>query len=230
MSEPPPLVVDVASTHGDFTLEAAFEAGPGVTGIFGRSGAGKTTLLHLIAGLYRPRRGQIALSGETLVDVARGVFMPKHKRRIGLVFQDAQLFPHMTVAQNLAFGRWFAPREENGVSSEHVIDVLGIAALLGRRPQKLSGGEKQRVALARALLSAPRLLLLDEPLAGLDDARRQEILPLIERVRDDFKVPMLYVTHARDEVMRLASKVIVLEAGRVTTTGTPAEVLAQNDR
>ena len=225
MSVEPPLSVDVMSKHGGFTLAAAFEAGSGVTALFGRSGAGKTTMLHLIAGLYRPDRGRIALFGEPIVDIAGGVYVPKHKRRIALVFQDAQLFPHMTVAQNLRFGRWFAPRGDNGVAFDHVVETLGIGALLERRPAKLSGGEKQRVALARALLASPRLLLLDEPLAGLDDARRQEILPLIERVRDEFAVPILYVTHARDEVVRLASKVIVLDAGRVVAEGAPAEIL-----
>ncbi|MGQ0455796.1 MAG: molybdenum ABC transporter ATP-binding protein [Hyphomicrobium sp.] len=220
-----PLWVDVASQHGDFMLDAAFEASPGVTALFGRSGAGKTTMLHLIAGLYRPKRGRIVCRGETLVDVERRIFVAKHKRRIGLVFQDAQLFPHMTVAQNLKFGSWFAPRAETAVAFDHVVEALGIDALLERRPARLSGGEKQRVALARALLASPRLLLMDEPLAGLENARRQEILPLIERMRDDFKIPIIYVTHARDEVLRLAAKVVVIDAGRVTAQGAPEAAL-----
>ncbi len=219
-----PLSVDVQSRHGDFVLNAAFEAASGLTALFGRSGAGKTTTLHLIAGLYRPQRGRIACRGETLVDVERRIFVPKHKRRIGLVFQDAQLFPHLTVIQNLNFGRWFAPQDASLVDLDHVVETLGIGALLNRRPALLSGGEKQRVALARALLASPRLLLMDEPLAGLDEERRREILPLIERTRDEFAVPILYVTHAREEVVRLASKVVVLDAGCVTATGSPAEI------
>lgn len=224
---PPLLRVDIAARHGDFLLDAAFEADPGVTALFGRSGAGKTTLLHHIAGLYRPHRGRIDCRGEALVDVEQRIFVPKHKRRVGLVFQDAQLFPHLTVAQNLKFGRWFAPEPEAGVDFDHIVETLGIGNLLARRPAKLSGGERQRVALARALLAGPRLLLMDEPLAGLDDARRQEILPLIERVRDEFSAPILYVTHARDEVSRLASKVVVLDAGRVVSEGAPTDVLAR---
>lgn len=225
-TQPPPVRVDIASRHGEFLLDAAFTAGPGVTALFGRSGAGKTTVLHHIAGLYRPQRGRVDVGGEALVDVERGIFVPKHKRRVGLVFQDAQLFPHLTVAQNLKFGRWFAGDADAGVDYGHVVETLGIGSLLQRRPAKLSGGERQRVALARALLAGPRLLLMDEPLAGLDDARRQEILPLIERVRDELAAPILYVTHARDEVLRLASKVVVLDAGRVIAEGAPAEMLA----
>lgn len=211
---------------GAFTLDVDFGCGRGITALFGPSGAGKTTILNVIAGLLQPERGRITLSGETLLDTDAGIRIPRHRRRIGMVFQDAQLFPHLTVAQNIAFGRWFAPREQPGaIPLDSVVDVLGIAALMGRRPARLSGGEKQRVALARALLSSPRLLLMDEPLAGLDDARRQEILPLIERVRDDFAIPTLTVTHARDDAIRLASRVVVLEGGRIRAVGEPSALL-----
>jgi len=208
------LTVDCGVTLGDFPLNARFTAGPGITVLFGPSGAGKTTVLSLVAGLIRPDRGRIALNGNVLCDVAAGVFVPAYKRRIGLVFQDAQLFPHLTVAQNLAFGGWFN-RQSNGLRRETVVDVLGIGHLVERRPARLSGGEKSRVALARALLSSPRYLLMDEPLSALDEDKRTAILPLIERVRDEFGVPMLYVTHARDEAQRLARRVIRLADGRV---------------
>jgi molybdate transport system ATP-binding protein len=208
------LEVDCTAVTGTFELDARFTAGPGITVLFGPSGAGKTTLLHLVAGLIRPQRGRITLEGDVLADTAARIFVPAHKRRIGLVFQDAQLFPHLTVAQNLAYGRWFA-RHVSSVPQEHVIDVLGIGALMERRPTRLSGGEKSRVALARALLASPRLLLLDEPLSGIDEEKRQSILALIERIRDEFGVPMLYVTHARDEAQRLANRLITVERGLV---------------
>ncbi len=208
------LDVDCGVTLGDFTLDVRFTTGPGITVLFGPSGAGKSTILGLVAGLIRPDRGRIVLNGEVMCDLSAGVFAPPHKRRIGLVFQDAQLFPHLTVAQNLAFGGWFN-QSSPGLSREHVTEVLGIRHLLERRPARLSGGEKSRVALARALLSSPRLLLMDEPLSALDEEKRQTILPLIERVRDEFGVPMLYVTHARDEAQRLARRVVKLVHGKV---------------
>lgn len=207
------LTIDCTVRLGAFRLAAAFTAGPGITVLLGPSGAGKTTILHIVAGLIRPDRGRIVLDGEVLCDTAARSFVPPHNRHIGLVFQDAQLFPHLTVAQNLAFGSWFN-RGATQLSRDHVIDVLGIGGLLERRPARLSGGEKSRVALARALLSSPRLLLMDEPLSGLDDDKRQAILPLVESVRDEFGVPMLYVTHAKDEAQRLANRVITVEKGR----------------
>ena len=217
--------VDVRLARGAFRLECAFRAESGALALFGRSGSGKSTVLALIAGLLRPDAGHVRIDGETLVDVAAGVFVPPHRRRVGVVFQDAQLFPHLTVDQNLSFGRWFARGRPESVPRDQVVACLGLQDLLSRRPSRLSGGEKQRVSLGRALLSSPRLLLMDEPLAGLDEARREEILPLIERVRDEFAVPILYVTHAREEARRLAGKVLVLERGRVTACGPPAAIL-----
>lgn len=210
---------------GAFELDAAFHNGAGITALFGRSGSGKSTLISLIAGLMRPDYGRIRLDGQVLTDTANGVFVPKHRRRIGLVFQDALLFPHLTVRQNLLFGRWFRPRDAPGVSHDMLVATLGIAHLLQRWPAQLSGGERQRVALGRALLASPRLLLLDEPLASLDMPRKLEILALIERLRDELRIPMVYVSHAVEEVVRLASTVVILDGGRVTAVGAPAEVL-----
>jgi len=225
MTELSPLSVRAIAARGDFTLDVAFEGDKGLTALFGPSGSGKTTILNLIAGLIRPGSGRIAVAGEVLTDTDAGIFVAPHKRRVGFVFQDAQLFPHLTVGQNIKFGRRFTQPADDALSVDTVTSVLGIGPLIERRPATLSGGEKQRVALARALLSSPRILLMDEPLAGLDDDRCQEIMALIERVRDAFKVPIVYVTHARDEVRRLASRVIKLDGGRVVAAGTAAELL-----
>ncbi len=193
--------------------------------MFGRSGSGKSTTINLIAGLARPDRGRIVLDGRILVDTATGVYVPNHRRRVGLVFQDSQLFPHLSVRQNLLFGRWFAPSEERRIAFEPVVETLGIGPLLARKPAGLSGGEKQRVALGRALLASPRVLLMDEPLASLDHERKLEILPLIERLRDEFRIPIVYVSHSVEEVGRLASRVVVLESGRVVAVGGVEDVL-----
>lgn len=211
--------------QGSFRLDAAFEAGAGITSLFGPSGAGKTTILNIIAGVQRPDIGRVVVREKTLVDTNVGIYVPAYRRRVGVVFQDGQLFPHLTVEQNINFGRWFTPPEVDQVPLSLVVDVLGIGQLLKRRPARLSGGEKQRVALARALLSSPHVLLLDEPLSGLDDARREEIMGLIERVRDEFSIPIVYVTHTRDEVKRLASRVVHLKDGCVVAMGTPNAVL-----
>ncbi|WP_454811761.1 molybdenum ABC transporter ATP-binding protein [Labrys neptuniae] len=212
-----------------FTLESAFTSDGGITALFGRSGSGKTTLLNAMAGLIRPDSGHIRLDGQTLFEASSRTFLAPHRRRIGLVFQDAQLFPHLTARQNLLYGRFFNRRSLDvagpKLEFDAVVGVLGIEKLLGRRPNALSGGEKQRVAIGRALLASPRLLLMDEPLAALDAPRKLEILPLIERVRDEMKVPILYVSHAVEEVARLAARVVVLEAGQVSRIGTPQDVL-----
>lgn len=224
----PIISITVERRRGNFALDVAFETDSLSNAIFGPSGAGKTTLLNLIAGLEKPDRGKIVVNGRTLFDSTVGIDVPKHKRRIGLVYQDAQLFPHMTVRQNIAFAEWFAAENGRAVNLNLVIEVLGLAHLLDRRPTRLSGGEKQRVALARALLSSPELLLLDEPLASLDDARRLEILPLLERVRDQFHIPLIYVTHRSDELLRLATWMAVLKEGHIAAQGPPQSVLSRN--
>ena len=223
----PGLSVEVEHEHGAFRLAAAFEAPAGVTALFGRSGSGKTTLVNVIGGLVRPRRARVSVDGMVLVDTARGLDVPAHRRRVGYVFQEARLFPHLSVRQNLAFGRWFAPRREAGHDVGLLVDLLGIGHLLQRRPGGLSGGERQRVAIGRALLAKPRLLLMDEPLASLDEARKAEILPFLERLRDEAAIPIVYVSHALPEVARLADTLVVLDEGRVTAAGPTSDILAR---
>lgn len=208
-----------------FALEVAFEAGAGVTALFGRSGAGKSTVVEAVAGLLRPEAGRVVLDDEVLFDTAAGVRVPVHRRRIGYVFQDHRLFPHLSVAQNLGYGQRFL-RSARPPRTTDITALLGLEDLMDRRPAELSGGERSRVAIGRALLSAPRLLLLDEPLAALDAARKAEILPYLERLRDESGVPMLYVSHAVAEVARLASEVVVLDDGCVRAQGPAAEIFA----
>ena len=212
------LRVDVAKQLGDFALGAAFEAAGGATALFGPSGAGKTSVINMIAGLTKPDRGRIALDGETLFDSAARIDVPAWRRRIGIVFQEGRLFPHLSVRHNLDYGRWMSGHADASEFAR-VTELLDIGHLLDRRPGKLSGGERQRVAIGRALLMRPRLSLLDEPLASLDAARKDDILPYLERLRDDAKVPMIYVSHAASEVKRLATHVVMLDGGRVTATG-----------
>ena len=224
------LDVDVRHTLGDFHLDARFTAQPGLTALFGRSGAGKSSLVNIVAGLITPRSGKVIVDGQPLVDVERGVFVPRHRRRVGYVFQDSRLFPHFSVQQNLLYGRWFA-KGADGASGDFasVVSLLGISSLLDRRPDSLSGGEKQRVAIGRALLARPRLLLMDEPLASLDEARRSEIMPYIERLRDEAGVPILYVSHSLSEVARLATTVVILSDGKVAAVGPVTETLPLAD-
>lgn len=217
--------VDIARHVGSFDLKVAFSNADGITALFGRSGSGKSLTIGLIGGLDRPDRGHVILDDRILVDTHKRIFVPAYRRRIGIVFQDSRLFPHLSVRQNLLFGRWFAPRAARPINFDAVVETLGIGHLLGRGPGKLSGGERQRVAIGRALLSCPKLLLMDEPLAALDTQRRSEILPLIERLRDEFKIPIVYVSHDIEEVARLASRVVVLERGHVIAIGDPADVL-----
>lgn len=219
------LSVALAHAFPGFRLDLAFEAPPGVTALFGPSGSGKTTVVNAVAGLLRPDRGRVVVDGTVLLDTARGIALPPHRRGAGYVFQEGRLLPHLTVRQNLLYGRWFAPRDRPGPELGEVVDLLGLGALLRRRPAALSGGERSRVALGRALMSKPRVLLLDEPLAALDDARKAEILPYLERLRDDTRLPILYVSHSRAEVARLAGTVVHMEAGRVVGIG-PAASLA----
>jgi molybdate transport system ATP-binding protein len=219
------LEVRLRHAFGVFTLDAAFTAPQGITVLFGRSGSGKTTLVNAVAGLLRPDDGRIAVDGALLTDTAERVCLPPHRRRVGYIFQEGRLFPHLTVRQNLNYGTWFAPKGAAREGMGRVVDLLGIGHLLERRPGALSGGEKQRVAIGRALLSAPRLILADEPLAALDEARKAEILPYFERLRDEVSVPILYVSHSASEVARLATTVVALDAGRVVAQGPAAEVL-----
>lgn len=223
------LLVDICHRLDAFELEAAFETSGRLVALFGPSGSGKTTLVNLIGGLIRPDAGRIAVDGGTLVDTAAGIFIPPHRRRIGYVFQDARLFPHMTVSQNLRYGRWFAPAGERYAEFSHVVELLGIGELLDRRPSLLSGGEKQRVAIGRALLASPRLVLMDEPLASLDEARKAEIMPYIERLRDETKIPIVYVSHSVAEVARLATDIVVLADGKVTAFGPTSGILQRLD-
>jgi len=213
------LRVDIVKQLGEFSLEASFESQGRVTGLFGASGAGKTSLINLIAGLLKPDRGIIALDGETLDDTATGVHVPPHRRRIGYVFQDARLFPHLDIRQNLDYGRRMNRLADDPAQRTRVTELLDIGNLLDRRPGKLSGGERQRVALGRALLSKPKLLLLDEPLGSLDEGRKEEILPYLMRLRDEANVPMVYVSHDAAEMRQLATQIVMLRRGRVTAFG-----------
>ena len=219
------LEVRLRHAFAGFTLDVAFTAPAGVTALFGRSGSGKTTVINAVAGLLRPDAGRIASDGRVLFDSAEKVNLAVHRRRLGYVFQDARLFPHLTVRQNLLYGRWFAPRGA-GEPLERVLDLLGIEPLLARRPGALSGGERSRVAIGRALLSNPSMLLMDEPMAALDEARKAEILPYLERLRDETQVPILFVSHAIAEVARLATTIVVLESGRVLRAGPAAQMLS----
>lgn len=211
------LSLDINHQLGDFTLAAAFDLKGPASALFGPSGAGKTTLLQAIAGLIRPQRGRIVFNGEVWCDTAAGIFVPAHRRRIGYVFQEGRLFPHMNVRRNLLYG---ARARGNGAvpqaQFDEVVALLGIGHLLERRPLNLSGGEAQRIAIGRALLSEPQLLLMDEPLASLDAKRRGEILPYIETLRDRFALPLIYVSHTRAEIDRLASEVIHIEDGQIS--------------
>jgi molybdate transport system ATP-binding protein len=218
------LRVDVTKQLGEFSLQVAFTSDGRVTGLFGASGAGKTSLINMIAGLLRPDRGTIAIDTETLDDTAAHIHVPAHRRRIGYVFQDARLFPHLDVRQNLDYGRRMNRLADDPTQRKRVTDLLDIGVLLDRRPGQLSGGERQRVALGRALLAQPRLLLLDEPLGSLDEERKVEILPYLVRLRDEAGIPMVYVSHDAGEMRQLATQVVMLKRGRVTAFG-GAEVL-----
>jgi molybdate transport system ATP-binding protein len=213
------LRVDVSKKFSQVSIEASFDSASGVTALFGRSGAGKTSIISMVAGLLRPDRGVIALDGETLDDTAAGVHLPAYRRRIGYVFQDARLFPHLSVAENLDYGRRMNGLVRDEAEAGRVTQLLDLDDLLDRRPGKLSGGEKQRVALGRALLSQPRLLLLDEPLGSLDEERKAEILPYLVRLRDQSAIPMIYVSHSADEVRALATQVIIVQQGRIVARG-----------
>jgi len=213
------LSLDVEKRLGAFQLAAKFETEARVTALFGPSGAGKTTIINMIAGLVAPDRGRIMYRGKLLFDAAGKVNLPPHRRQFGYVFQDGRLFPHLTVRGNLEYGRRMYRLKRDAGELERIVAMLDIGHLSDRRPGKLSGGERQRVAIGRALLMRPQLLLLDEPLASLDAARKAEIMPYLERLRDEAEVPMLYVTHQADDARRLATTVVRIEAGRVAAVG-----------
>jgi molybdate transport system ATP-binding protein len=221
------LEFDVRCRIGAFALEAAFASGPGVTALFGRSGAGKSTVLNLIAGLARPQSGRISVEKRTLYDSAAGIELAPHLRRVGYVFQEGRLLPHLTVRHNLLYGNFFSKNRNPLVGLDHAVELLGLALLLERRPAALSGGEKQRVAIGRALLANPEVLLLDEPLASLDAPRKAEILYYVERLRDEVRIPIVYVSHSLEEVVRLADSMVLMSEGRVLGSGAVREMMSR---
>jgi molybdate transport system ATP-binding protein len=200
---------------GEFVLDARFSSDSRVTAIFGPSGSGKTSVLNVIAGLLRPEHGRVAVDGTILLDTKRDIFVPPYRRRIGYVFQEGRLFPHLSVRRNLLYGSFFAPRPQRRESLTHVVELLDLGHLLDRGVDALSGGEKQRVAIGRALLASPRLLLMDEPLSSLDERRKQEVMPFLERLRDEARVPIVYVSHIFPEIARLAETVVLMADGKV---------------
>jgi molybdate transport system ATP-binding protein len=224
------LEIDVSHRLGQLQLEANFSCqASGITALFGRSGAGKTSLVNMLAGLLRPQRGRIVLRGQTLFDSRRGIDLPPEQRRLGYVFQEGRLFPHLSVRQNLLYGFRRAPAAERRIGLDQVVDLLGIEDLLSRRPGALSGGEKQRVALGRALLANPRLLLMDEPLAALDQPRKEEILPFIEQLKAELDLPVVYVSHSMPEIVRLADTLVLISNGRIEAVGPLEELTSRLD-
>lgn len=213
------LEIDLRHQRGSFTLTAQVEIEAGVTGICGASGSGKSTLIALLAGLLRPTTGRLSFQGVTLADPQSRHFVPAWRRQFGLVFQEGLLFPHLSVRDNLLYGEKRLPASQRQLSLDSVLQLLEIAPLAHRRPVQLSGGERQRVAIGRALLSAPRLLLLDEPLSALDDRLKFQILPFLKRIKDELQIPMIYVSHQRSEVDFLADRVLWMTQGRLSTSG-----------
>lgn len=224
------MQISITHKQGDFTLDVDFQgASSGVTALFGPSGAGKTSVVNIVAGLLRPDAGRIAVNGFCLFDSARRIDLPPEKRRIGYVFQDGRLLPHMSVHSNLTYGMRRTPVGRRFVKFDAVVDLLGIGHLLARRPARLSGGEKQRVAIGRALLTSPALLLMDEPLASLDAARKAEVLPFIMRLGRELAIPILYVSHAMDEILNLAARLVMIQNGRITAFGDVENLLSRSD-
>lgn len=223
------LELDLTAQVGGFSVRAAFQAESGVTALFGPSGAGKTSLINMLAGLLRPTKGRIVVQGDVLFDSEQDIDLPPEHRRLGYVFQESRLFPHFNVAGNLSYGLRLAPKGRALVDFDAVVDLLALAPLLTRRPKTLSGGERQRVAIGRALLAAPRLLLMDEPLANLDAPRRLEILPFIEKLRRQFEISIVYVSHNMDEIVRLADQLIVMADGGIVAQGPVDEITARLD-
>lgn len=226
------MTLDIRLRHRfpDFALDIAFAAEEtGITALFGPSGAGKTSTINAIAGLFTPDSGRIAIGGETLLDTAAGIDLPTRARRVGYVFQEARLFPHLSVAANLDFGARRSPEPLRPAERQRILDMLGIEHLANRRPRNLSGGERQRVSLGRALLANPRILLLDEPMAALDATRKADIMPFLERLRDEARIPILLVSHAIGEVTQLADNVVYLDGGKVLASGPAEDVLSRSD-
>jgi molybdate transport system ATP-binding protein len=222
------IEVDVTHRLGAFKLDAKFEARGRFIALFGHSGSGKTSLINAIAGLAQPERCRIAIAGTVLADTAKGIFLPPHRRKLGMVFQEGRLFPHLSVRRNLLYGAWFAG-VRNGGNLARVAGLLGIEHLLNRYPDRLSGGEKQRVAIGRALLASPALLLMDEPLASLDEPRKLEIMPYLEALRDEARIPVIYVSHSVAEVARLSDTLVILEGGRVRASGPTIDLMQRLD-
>ena len=223
------IAVDIEERLGQFHLDVAFTAEAPIVGLFGRSGAGKTCLVNALAGISRPERGTIVVNGTTLFDSERRIDVATERRRLGYVFQDDLLFPHLDVESNLMYGFHRAPRAERVIDPKHVIELLGLGSLLARLPTVLSGGEKQRVAIGRALLAQPRLLLMDEPLASLDINRRDEVLRYIELLRDDLHIPIVYVSHSVAEITRLADTIVLLSDGKCLAVGDVEDVMGRLD-
>ena len=224
------LEIDLKRKQGNFIVNAVFQGSKsGVTALFGSSGAGKTSIVSMVAGLLKPDSGRVAVDGHVLFDSGRGVNLPPEKRRVGYVFQDGRLLPHYSVKSNLTYGMHRTPLKQRYVDFDQVVELLGIAPLLQRRPATLSGGEKQRVAIGRALLASPALLLMDEPLASLDANRKNEVLPFIMTMSREFAIPILYVTHSMDEILHLASRMVLLESGRVLAAGPIDQLISRSD-
>lgn len=223
------IAVDIEQQLGAFHLQVKFAAEAPIVGLFGRSGAGKSSVINAIAGITKPSRGSIRINDLSLFDAAQGIDLPPEKRRIGFVFQDALLFPHMDVESNLLYGQRLRAHADRFIKEARVVELLGLGALLRRKPRMLSGGEKQRVAIGRALLAQPRILLMDEPLAALDVLRKTEILDYIERLRDELAIPIVYVSHSVAEITRLADTVVVLSDGKCLAVGDVDEVMGRLD-
>lgn len=223
------LDLSIRRQQGDFRIEMELIAGAGVTALFGRSGSGKSSVINMVAGLYRPDAGHIKVDGKVLFDAALGLDLAPERRRLGYVFQEGRLFPHLSVHGNLTFGMNRVSFAERRIGFDDVVEVLGITHLLDRRPAKLSGGEKQRVAIGRAVLASPRILLMDEPLAALDSQRKAELLPFIGKLSRQFAMPILYVSHSMEEVLRLADTLVLMDGGRAAAVGPVEDLLSRTD-